>query len=68
MCTQLINASVLDHILLSDNTEVQSPKAILGYHVTTFEFPSQQQGRKEGWESSFASNLTLNFRVLIRPY
>ena len=39
-----------------------------GYDVTTFEFPSQKKEGKGGWEPSFASNLTLNFRVLIRPY
>ena len=40
----------------------------LGYDVTTFEFPSQKQERKEEREPGFASNLTLSFRVLIRPY
>ena len=40
----------------------------LGYDVKTFEFPSQKQERKEGWEPIFASNLTLNFRPLIQPY
>ena len=39
-----------------------------GYDVTTFEFPSQKKEGKGGWEPSFASNLILNFRVLIRPY
>ena len=33
----------------------------LGYNFTTFEFPSQKQERKGGWEPSFASNLKLNF-------
>ena len=33
-----------------------------------FEFAPQKGERKGGWEPSFASNLTLNFRVLIRPY
>ena len=33
-----------------------------------FEFPPQKQERKGGWEPSFASNLTLDFKVLIRPY
>ena len=36
--------------------------------VTTFEFPPQKQERKGGWEPSLASNLTLNFMVLIRLY
>ena len=40
----------------------------LGYEVTTFEFPSQKQERKRGWEPSFALDLKLNFGVLIRPY
>ena len=40
----------------------------LGYDVTTFEFPSQKKERKGGWEPTFASNLKLNFGVLIRPY
>ena len=40
----------------------------LGYDVTTFEFPSQKQERKGRREPSFASNLKLNFEVLIRPY
>ena len=39
-----------------------------GYDVTTFEFPSQKKEGKGGWEPSFASNLILNFRVLIQPY
>ena len=40
----------------------------LGYNLMTFEFPSQKQEKKEGWEPSIASNLTLNFRLLIQPY
>ena len=39
-----------------------------GYDVTMFEFPSQKKEGKGGWEPSFALNLILNFRVLIRPY
>ena len=39
-----------------------------GYDVTTFEFASQKKEGKGGWEPSFASNLILNFRVLIQPY
>ena len=34
----------------------------------TFEFAPQKQERKGGWEPIFASNFTLNFRVLIRPH
>ena len=41
--------------------------ATLGYGDTTFEFSSHKQERKEGGEPSFASNLTLHFRVLIKP-
>ena len=33
-----------------------------------FKFPSQKKEGKGGWEPSFASNLILNFRVLIQPY
>ena len=36
--------------------------------IDLFKFPSQKQERKGGWGPSFASNLTLSFRVLIRPY
>ena len=39
-----------------------------GLLVRTFEFATQKQERKGGWEPSFASNLRVNFRVLIRPY
>ena len=36
--------------------------------IDLFKFPSQKQERKGGWGPSFVSNLTLSFRVLIRPY
>ena len=39
-----------------------------GLFARTFKFATQKQERKGGWEPSFASNLRVNFRVLIRPY
>ena len=43
---------------------------ILSSCIDLFEFPPQKQERKGvwEWEPTFASNLTLNFRVFIRPY
>ena len=43
-------------------------KITLGYDVTKFGLPSQKKEGKGGGEPSFASNLILNFRVLIKPY
>ena len=44
------------------------PKITVSSCIDLFKFPSQKQERKGGWGPSFASNLTLSFRVLIRPY
>ena len=70
-----IAVEVLQRAPLLDRQQVQPPLAhetnhwiTLGYDVMTFEFPSQKQERKEGWEPTLASNLTLYFRLLIQHY
>ena len=47
---------------------VQTVLSTVSSCIDLFKFPSQKQERKGGWGPSLASNLTLSFRVLIRPY
>ena len=56
-----------DQCILDWTNQFKS-RLTLGYSIMTFEFAPQKQERKGGWEPIFASNFTLNFRVLIRPY
>ena len=59
---------ILNFFLLLINSIFFEYLGTLGYSIMTFEFAPQKQERKGGWEPIFASNFTLNFRVLIRPY
>ena len=46
----------------------QKPCSTLSSCIYMFEFPPSKSEIKGGWEPSFASCFTLNFRVVIRPY
>ena len=53
---------------VENNNENVSFHLDTGLFVRMFEFGPKKQERKEGWEPTFAADLALNLRVLIRPY
>ena len=52
---------------VENNNENVSFHLDTGLFVRMFEFGPKKQERKEGWEPTFAADLALKFRVLLRP-